>query len=221
MRFRLWIENSVVDELEEIQGEPQLLQFLKQRNIHYFYPRLLTKIMVISLPDGLYVIDDFNFISPQNATQWVWDQSSRLAQYIPIGDFNDEFWQSVAPGTVLYHGTSPENWAAIQGTGAINPRCKTRGLSNRHVGCAVFLSWNHELVMDYGSIVLSIHVGQMKQDGLMHVVEREPDIEEKEHLGSLAHAIGIEDFDPDQGTDTHPETIIMYGDVPIKYISAD
>lgn len=221
MRFRLWVENTVIDELEELQGEPQLLQYLQQRKIHFYAPKLLTKILVISLPTGLYVIDDFQFIMPQEASQWVWDQSHKLHQYLTPQDFNQEFWQSVSPGTILYHGTSEENWEAIKGVGALNPQCKTRGLSNRHVGCAIFLSWNHELTLSYGDVTLNVHVGKMKQDRIMPTVEREPDIEEKESLSSLAHAIGLEDFDPEHSSDTDADTVIIYGSIPLQYLTDD
>jgi hypothetical protein len=95
---------------------------------------------------------------------------------------------------------------------------KTRGMSNRSVGCAVFTSHNYETTEYYYDIVLQIDLGAMKADRYMPDVEREPDVEEAESLSSIAHAIGLEDWEPEVEQGMDYETIIIHGNIPIKYI---
>jgi hypothetical protein len=59
---------------------------------------------------------------------------------------------------------------------------------------------------------------RMKQDGFTPFVGPEPEILEKQIAGAFAHKIGVdykEDYS-DSGMD--PNTIIIYGDIPAKYI---
>lgn len=101
-------------------------------------------------------------------------------------------------------------------------RAETRGLTNKSVGAAVFTSLEPELVEAYtgsdGGVVV-INTRQMKQDGFTPFVGPEPEILEKQIASAFAHKIGVdyEEEYSDSGMD--PNTIIVYGDIPAKYIT--
>ena len=52
----------------------------------------------------------------------------------------------------------------------------------------------------------------------MPVAEQEPEISEAEGRGSLAHAIGLEDFDSDAESGIDYDTVIFYVPIPIQYL---
>jgi len=143
--------------------------------------------------------------------------SGNVYDYYPEQDFNEEFWRGVYPGYKVYHGTTEENLPDIQQHG-LEPRDKTRGISNRSTGSGVFTSDNVETAQYSYDIVLEIDVGQMKQDGYMPVVGMEDPVEESELEGALAHAIGIEDYDAEHEQGLDPGTVIFRDVILPKYL---
>jgi hypothetical protein len=128
------------------------------------------------------------------------------------------FWDDPPPA--LYHGTSRAGWARIQRSRAISPARESRGLSNRGVGSAVFTVTEPEtLEAAHFKVILSIDTRAMKKAGITPEVEREPQIVEAELLESVAHALGEEDFVVDIETGVWPETVILYGAVPLRFVT--
>jgi hypothetical protein len=136
---------------------------------------------------------------------------------IPYPDFNARFWERPQE---LYHATPDETVPVIQQIG-LRASNKTRGISNRSIGSAVFTSSEIDDLADgsYGSSVFSINTSRMKQDGYTPVVSQEPDVEEAEVKGALAYELGIENFEAyiEQGMGHY--TVIIHGAIPPKYIN--
>jgi hypothetical protein len=127
--------------------------------------------------------------------------------------FNQEFWSSPP---ILYHGSSDID--SVLATG-IEPRSETRGLNNKHVGDAVFTTSNDEIAQSYGDIV-KIDTLAMKRDNYMPFVSEEPEILEHQLIGAISSMLGV-DLDheiSDSGIDY--DTVIVYGSIPNKYLSA-
>lgn len=127
--------------------------------------------------------------------------------------FNKEFWDFP---TALYHGTSDIESVLAQG---IEPRSETRGLNNRSVGDAVFTTSNYDIARSYGDVV-KIDTIAMKTADYTPFVSSEPEILEHELIGAVAHMLGVEyDHDIyDAGIDY--DTVIVYGSIPAKYLTA-
>jgi len=141
-------------------------------------------------------------------------------------DFHNLFWKFPR---YLYHCTPEENQESIMKNG-INMMDKTRGFaSNRHVGTAVFTTSEEEeissLQNSYGPVVFSINTPQMKRDGYMPKVEQEPDWAKAEKISYVLRKIGYPDerseasLFVDSSEGTSPYTIIIYGQIPPKYLS--
>lgn len=217
--FKQFIEAKVADLIEDAQGYDQIVQILDQNGVNHWQPRTKKPVLVYEDSDTLYVIDDFDTPWPKPAEEWVWEQDP--AEFVRCGEFNQDFWQSAHRQRFLYHGTTPEAWEGIQHDGAIVPGERTRGVGNRSTGMAVFLSETLEYVKQHynGGVILGVDVAKMKQDGYMPYVSREGPIEEYECRGSLAHAIGIEDFVQDEEAGIEHDTVVCFDKIPIKYVS--
>lgn len=141
-------------------------------------------------------------------------------------DFHNLFWKFPR---YLYHCTPEENKESIIKNG-INMMNKTRGFaSNRHIRAAVFTTSEEEeipsLKDSYGPVVFSINTPKMKRDGYMPRVEQEPDWAIAEKISFVLRKLGYPDerseasrfVDSSEGTS--PYTIIIYGQIPPKYLS--
>lgn len=150
----------------------------------------------------------------KDAYQWVRDNVDNYTDYYPEpGDF----WEDIGPGAVVYHGTDPENVKSIMKHG-LKPMDRTRGISNRSTGPAVFTTWNQTITESYGTAVFVIDLAQMKQDGYMPSAEMETPISDSQWEESLAHGIGLTDYyaEVEQGIDM--DTVVIYGRIPPKYL---
>lgn len=167
--------------------------------------------------DGTWMVD-CNRDHVKGLGEWINSADvSRVATEFGIEqDFNASFWAHPAP---LFHATSEENVDLIRQEG-LNPMQKTRGLSNRGVGGAVFTVNELEDLGDgsYGNDIFEIDTPAMKADGYAPTVAQEPDVEEYELASSLAHRLGLEDFHRDSEHGMLPSTVIVYGAIPAKYL---
>jgi hypothetical protein len=181
---------------------------------------------------GYYVVDDYviewdgesDDARYTEKDQWVNNLSSReLEEFYP--DFeqqeNDDFWES---GGSVYHATPIDNVDAIKkdGIGMMN---KSRGLSNRNTGAAVYTTSEPDEAHDgsYGASVFEINIAAMKTDytkakKALPFVNREPDIVEGELRSAIAHAIGAEDYTYDYEQGMSPNTFVINGPIPAKYL---
>jgi len=127
--------------------------------------------------------------------------------------FNDDFWQSPS---ILFHGSNDIESVLEEGLEARN---ESRGLNNRHVGSAVFLTTEQDKAEAYGDVV-AIDTRAMKKDGLTPFVTQEPDIFEEQMLGAIAHKLEYNDYHYESGdAGVDHDTVIMMSDIPAKYIS--
>lgn len=168
-----------------------------------------------------YVVDDFTMPEFEDALQWVEKlYDHELESYIPTGDFNTTFWEDAGRGFVLYHATQPEYVDSILKKG-LKVMDKTRGLSNRGTGSAVFASTDVDAIQSYGSAVFEINISQMKQDGHMPQVSQEEPISEALQRKQLADMIGIEEYYPEENYASeglYESTFIIYDNIPPKYL---
>ena len=141
-------------------------------------------------------------------------------------NFTNVFWlQKYLPK--LYHCTTIERYEQIRVEG-LKKRKERRGATsgNRHVGPAVFTTSEPEEVSFfqryYGPIVISIDTKQMKSDGFMPEVEKEPDWSRAEKLEFVLHKLGdhVSASEYVDSSDQNSQgTVIIYSDIPIKYLS--
>ena len=209
------------EELDDVNDYNDLIKLLKDYRIQYEeikFPQ--TAIIKVKINDDEYIIDDFEYPSLEEANSWIWVIANRgqVDDYIPSQDFSNTFWDDVTNGSAVYHATTEENWELIETRGLLASD-KTRGVANRHTGSSVFTSENPDDIDSYGDVVLSIDLGSMKKDGYMPPVSREEPIEEAEQLKHLAHKIGLLDFEPDIEQGISPSTIVIFGNIPPKYLS--
>lgn len=134
--------------------------------------------------------------------------------YLSLEDEAESFWEW--PGS-LYHATQEDNVEDILADGLL-ARAETRGLRNRSVGLAVFTTANEETARSgtYGEAVFEIDTKAMKRDRYTPLVSREPDVVEAEQLNALARAFDLEDREFESEND--PDTFIIHGNVPAKYL---
>lgn len=223
MRFKEWLFESmrqyaseVSSLIEDAVGLDAVIEVLK-------FNEIVHKVIyfdgnkVIVLPESNLVIYDFDggYGNVESVEDFVYSRyADDLKDY---EDFNKDFWNSPAP---LYHATSEENFELIKSTDGLKGMCKTRGTSNRGVGCAVFTTMNHEDLMSgsYGNVILTIDTTAMKADGYMPEVSREPEIEEVEATQNLVNRLGLH-YEVEYSEKLFLDTVIVYGSIPMKYIS--
>lgn len=159
----------------------------------------------------------------------IWNDSylDEIAEQFGYSDnFNDLFWKYPR---YLFHCTPEENKESII-THGIGMKNKSRGFSsNRHIGSAVFTTSEEEeiptLQDSYGPVVFSINTPQMKKDGYMPMVEKEPDWMKAEKISFVLKKLGYSDEKAetsrfvDSSEGTTPYTVILYGNVPPQYLS--
>lgn len=163
---------------------------------------------------------DASGVSFSDANNWVYDLNDfNLDAYIPVPDFGETFWQNVSAGEKLYHGTDSENVPSILQYG-INAASKTRGLSNRGTGDAVFTSSNPEGTRSYGDAVIEIDVAAMKAAGITPRVSQEDPFEGDNQRKAIAWRLGLKEF---VGVERDwegmsEETIVIHGSVPPQFL---
>jgi len=215
-----WVE-PIEEAFEYIHTKEEIIQALNNNNLNWEEIIFAdgTSIIIYNADGGeSFVIDSYEYPEwVQEAQEWLDSQSDDYIDRLVNKDFNKEFWEN-ADGGVLYHGTSYENLESIKQNG-LGVSDKTRGISNRSVGSAVFASDSLEVAQNVYEVVLEIDIGGMKQDGYMPKVIQEPDVESYENRMAVAHRLGLDDYyyEIEQGMD--PGTVIFYGNIPAKYLS--
>jgi len=222
MKFHLWLEDeqqpNLLDMIEDVQGWQAITEMLTAAGVDYEFPSLLEKILVFDYGNNRYVIDDEKYPEPKDADEWISERSWRndTYKYVEEPDFNEEFWWWNA--MPLYHGTTEDDWEDIQASGKLQPEDRTRGTENTGTGAAIFTSSEYTTAAHYYDVVVEIDVPAMKQDGYMPRVSKELPVAEAEHVGALAHAIGLEDYQPEWESGIDAGTVVFYDDIPLKYI---
>lgn len=195
----------------------ELLPILDTLKIKHRIPKYILKpLLIIEHNSTTFVADDMSEIQFEEASEWLdhLQMSGDPTDYYEINELKT-FW---SPGVVVYHATDPENYDSIMRNG-LNTDCKTRGLANRHVGCALFTSFEPESLDSYGNLVFEIDIGAMARDGIAYQVEREPGFDELDALKVLYALLGQDsDYLEHEDKSLDPSSVIIYGSVDPKYI---
>lgn len=172
--------------------------------------------------NSVYVITDFDYPSLQEGREWVDSlYDSQIYHMVDTTDFNQDFWEGVGEGFALYHATQEDNKDNILKNG-LKPDNKTRGISNRGMGSAVFTSDDPESISSYGNVVFAIDIGLMKHDGYMPTVSMEEPFEDIVEKKKIAAMIGLEEYYPEEeyvSEGLYENTVAIYGVIPAKYLS--
>lgn len=213
------------DVLEEVNGEKSVISVIKQYGLFYKKINLNDNIIItVFLGDKLCVIEDFNYPTLKEANEWLWHvfNLNKIEYYLPSSDYSSVFWKNLGRNEAVYHATTEEYKDIILKEGLIRMN-KTRGISNKGTGSAIFTSYNTDDIESYGNVILKINLSKMKEDGYTPEVSKEIPIEESEKLSQLAHKIGLKDFvGPDYNSEgIYESTLIIYGDIPVKYLSIE
>ena len=147
------------------------------------------------------------------ATEWLYNIMNP-EEYIEQKDPLESFWSE---GTYVYHGTEEDNLESIL-TNGLMADSRTRGLSNRGIGDAVFTTFDPEEAERYGDIVLQIDIGSMKNNGITFPVQMETDFEDAEVKSSLAHMLGLRYYEPEIEHGMSHQTVIIHGNIPPQFI---
>ncbi len=176
----------------------------------------------VKLPNGetIWVSEDkvvegkLGDFSVYDKHDWV-DSADALDMYPDT--FSKDFWSSPSP---LYHATQKRFVEDIQEDG-LEGRSSSRGLSNRSVGSAVFttMSLSEAEYGAYGNFIFQIDTRSMKKDRYTPEVGEEPDILENGARSGLAHLVGLDDYYYDIERGVSDQTVIVYGDIPAKYLT--
>lgn len=141
-------------------------------------------------------------------------------------NFTKQFWtQHYLP--TLYHCTEPERYEQIKVDGLKRKNERRGATSNRHIPSAVFTTSEEAEVSFfksyYGPIVIAINAEQMRKDGFMPHVEKEPDWARAEKLAFVLSKLGDQDVEAAAYVDSSDQntqgTVILYSDIPTRYLS--
>jgi len=210
--------------LYDIEGIPAVENILNKYGFEWEkiqFPEDL--IIKITIDNKIYIIPDASFDTDlEDPQEWIASRSDAdLYRLMPPDDFDITFWKDVTPGDKLYHTTDEEGAQGITQNG-IQPRNRTRGMSNRSTGSAVFTSDNPDDITSYGDYVFEIDVGQMKTDGYTPSVSKETPMEEAATKEAIAHRLELYmDFRSEYESEgIYDSTIIFYDTIPAKYLKA-
>lgn len=209
--FLNWLNDG--DFLDEETAIKLLNIFAK--NVQKIKTNTGKEFIVFDYDNERYVSDDIEW-GAQTAKDWL-DRIESMGdpeEYVNITNDGDDFWEY--PQT-LYHGTDSSNVESILKHG-LEVRNKTRGISNRGTGAAVFTTTNPEYASEnYGDVVFAINTKKMKANNYMPPVSVEEPIKEYEAMRALASYFEIEyEGDIEHGIDY--DTFIIYGNVPPEYL---
>jgi len=225
------------DFLEELFDDNELeegLAILDEMDIDY---------QPFSIGDSKIIyLEDYNIIVSINVFPEVYKGEDEIIQFVEELDqatleefFNYDpkqeseiFWRNInSSKDVVWHNTSEENCELIQQTGYLKSSKETRGSLNRFTQSAIFVTTSpDEAQMGvYGDVILEIDLYSMKQDGYTPFVSKEEPCVEfmlKNKLINLInpHIPYDDTYISMDGIDCE-NTLVIYGDIPIKYITRE
>lgn len=232
--YREWAKREglsakLLDELiatSEVHTKYEIEMLLNQFGFDWEEVKLKAEVIITvkfkgSGVDDVYLITDFEDPSIEEAKAWVSEIfDHNLQSYVEYPDFEQDFWKDAGNGSVLYHATDPEYKEDILKHG-LKMMNKTRSMSNRSMGSAVFTSDDPDSIAGYGPLVFEIDIGQMKNDGYMPPVSMEEPLEDAKARDLLAWKLGVRDYNAVSEYDWEglaDNTVAIYGDIPPKYL---
>jgi len=216
--------DQIIDLVDESISLEQVRSKLIQENIPFKEIQLnKEKLIKVVVSNISYIIDE---TSIREAKDFVWRLSdNELYSYSSRGDFNEIFWKNICTQysdyNELFHATSKENLEEIKENG-LETGNKSRAISNRSTGSAIFASTDQYSIDSYGDLIIKINMCLMKKDGYIPRVSLEEPIEEALMREEIARKLGIEDFNAISQYDSEgifESTVVIYGDIPLKYLS--
>jgi hypothetical protein len=157
----------------------------------------------------------------RDISDFLWGLSSNdLDLYSECIDADINEWENVG---LAYHGTPVENAESIEANG-IEARNESRGTTNAWTGAAVFMSENINQVDSHGGAIFEIDLDSMKRDGYTPHLQREDSISEGRIRTMIGREIGLDDIKLEEYSGQHSwdgifnDTLVLYGDIPRKYI---
>jgi hypothetical protein len=206
---------KALEELAE-QGSDAVIAYCDDNGLPYVASRDRELIAI----NGEWMLDT-SFGQTEMLSDWLEVHGERKAHEfeLSLDDFNARFWEHPE---LLYHATDIENTEAIQQQG-LQRRNKSRGISNRGVGSAVYTTTGDDEAAvggmgSYGDTVFEINTPAMKRDGYRPAVSQEPAVAEYETRMRLARFLGAEGYQSSHEDDMSPTTVVVHGDIPPQYI---
>lgn len=213
------------DDIEDAENFDQCEKIAKYYGYNYDRIKLEDDSEILTIFKGkeFYIIEDEGFITLENAQEWIDNLTDwQVENYVIPEDYqleNDNIWKQISGDFFVYHGTYEDKVDNINKNG-IKAKSESRGISNRDIGDAVFVSEDADVAFEHYPRVFQINIGKMKQDGYMPRISRETPLERSEIRQSLANKIGFYDYREEEyyseGYDYG--TMVIYGDIPKKYI---
>jgi len=170
--------------------------------------------------DTVYDIDSPD--SGKSISDFIWGLNDfALMQYAEERGISSDAWSEIGEGAVAYHGTDVESVKSIMENG-LNPSNKSRSISNRSTGAAVFMAFNPEDAEGYGDVCLEINLGAMKNAGITPELQQEDPIIESKMRGVIAWLLGDQMGDWGESElsseGINEDTLVMFGAVPPRFI---
>jgi len=205
-----------IDSADNLQA---CIDVLNQHNIEWQLVKFPNNSIIKLNAEGkVYIIPDPEYPQLEKPIDWIYSLSDMdLYNYAPI---SDDFWENIEEA-VVYHGTIGENIETIQEEG-LKTQNKTRGISNRSTGSAIFTSTDPYSTESYGDFIIEIDLDKMKQDGFTPSASKEEPIVEAEQRESIARRLGLENVDFKSELESEgifDNTVIFYEDIPNKYLN--
>lgn len=165
-----------------------------------------------------YIIEENNdTFDAASAENWLDSALADPLSYIEIPDDLEDFWKSPVP---LYHATDSDNVESILEEGLL-PDTRTRAISNKWVGPAIFTSTDPDVIDAYGDTILAIDTKAMARDGHRPPVAYEEGIAEYEARSALIHRVGMQDdyvVELDSSEGLSYDTLVVFGVIPPQYL---
>ena len=139
------ISDSLSDDLEYAKSKEEIERIAEAHGFDSWiveFPEA-TSVLVLQKNSETYVVYDLDDGSQiVEAQQWIDDIGDLyLDEYVQ--NPNTDFWEDVAPGYYVYHGTDKNNVENIQRHG-LEPRADTRGIANKWTPDGVFTYPNYD-----------------------------------------------------------------------------
>ena len=198
-----------IDELDNAESTEEIQHILQRIDAEKVYPH------IYSVGDYVIVWEGDLYPEVEKISEWIYrvDVFDLYPEY--ENAFNKEFWSHPEP---LFHATVEKYVKSIINSG-LHPSNASRGLNNRGVGDAVFTTsdFDEAIMGHYGDHIFKIDTRAMARDGIKPYVEKEPPVIEEELRITIANKLGY-DYQSDLGSDMSPNTVIIHGHIPSKYL---
>lgn len=219
-------ESALSDAIEECEDRDCIETFLRVAGIEWkphSFPNGET--LIVADIENRKVVIDPEFPSVLDAIDWLYSiDDYRLSGYAGEHDFNEQFWHGREFASRLYHGTTDDLANQIMKS-RLDPKDRTRGISNRGTGSAIFTTIYDQTREGprYGSAVIEIDTSAMRSDGFTPVVSLEYPVETEMTRNRLAWSMGIREFENNRMQELDSDgvretTIIVFGEIPVKYL---